>query len=174
MNTQLQQKFDELEARKAAFLQLISTATQEQRLYKPTEQAWCMLQVGHHALLAEAGATKFMLTRQAMNVSRWQKIKSKINSLMLAVFLKSPLKFKAPKIVATSVEEQLLPLEQLQAQWAEARQQLLQYLADFDEAKLSYSVFRHPFVGPLTITQTLDFMTEHINHHIPQLERLKR
>lgn len=174
MNTQLQRKFDELEAKKAAFLQLISTATQEQRLYKPTEKAWCMLQVGHHALLAEAGAANFMLTRQPMNVSRWQKIKSRMNSLMLTVFLKSPLKFKAPKVVLPPAEEQLLPLEQLEIQWAEARQQLLQYLGNFDETKLSYSVFKHPFVGPLTIAQTLDFMTEHISHHIPQLERLKR
>ena len=174
MKAQLQQKFDELEAKKAAFLQIISAATQEQRLYKPTEQAWCMLQVGHHVLLAEAGATKFMLNRQALKVGSWQKIKSKIYSLMLTIFLKSPLKFKAPKVAAAAVEEQLLPLEQLETQWAEARQQLLQYLANFDEAKLSYSVFKHPFVGPLTIAQTLDFMTEHISHHIAQLERLKQ
>lgn len=174
MLPQLQQKLDELTVQKAAFLQIINNATPTQRLQKPNEQAWNMLQVGHHVLLAEGGATKFMLTRQPIKISLGQQIKSRLNSIMLTIFLKSPLKFKAPKVVSTIVAEQQLPLEQLTAQWAEASEQLTQYLANFNTAQLNYSVFKHPIAGPLTITQTLDFMIEHIQHHIPQLQRLSK
>lgn len=174
MLPQLQQKLNELTAQKAVFLQIINNATPAQRLQKPNEQAWNMLQVGHHVLLAEGGATKFMLTRQPIKISLGQQIKSRLNSIMLNIFLKSPLKFKAPKVVSTIVAEQQLPLEQLTTQWAEASEQLTQYLANFNTAHLKHSVFKHPLVGPLTITQTLDFMIEHIQHHIPQLQRLSK
>jgi hypothetical protein len=35
-------------------------------------------------------------------------------------------------------------------------------------------VFKHPLVGRLDMTNTLEFLSNHIQHHMYQLERIKR
>jgi len=58
-------------------------------------------------------------------------------------------------------------------EWAESQKQWASFLNDFPKEKLTHIVFTHPFAGQLTLIQTLQFLREHIYHHLHQLKRIK-
>lgn len=169
----LQQKFDQLLNEQQRFLQIIESTPVERLSYKPTPDAWSMLQVAHHACLVESSVVRFLNKYPPIPVSWFKRLKIWGRSTALKLSLWLPIKFKAPRVAAAAVEEQSIPMEQLLPLWNSSNEQLRQYLAAFDQRHLHYAVFKHPFAGALTITQTLDFMAEHLHHHLPQLNRLR-
>lgn len=82
-----------------------------------------------------------------------------------------PIKFNAPKPVVASTST-YSNLDELVADWDLTRKELKEVLEQIKESQLKRKVFKHPAVGKLNIVQAVEFMGEHIAHHLPQVNRL--
>lgn len=169
----LAQRFEQLEQLRAEFWGIIAASSPEQRLFKPTPDAWSMLQVAQHIMSAEEGTLLFMTTRQRVKSSFWGRWRSRIRSFGLKLFLLSPLKAKAPNIPGLAPDGSK-SYEQLSSHWDTVREQWRQFLSNFEAEHLKDVVFKHPIAGKFNLLQTIDdFMAPHISHHLQQLQRIK-
>lgn len=172
MLPELERQLTDLEHRRQHFLGIIAQSTEAQRYHKPTPEAWCMVEVAQHLLLAEAQTLVFIQKYPPITPSLAQKIRAKLSYWGLVTFLKLPLKFRVPPRANISP---LTPrrYDEVLSEWNQVRQQLYAYADSYTEDKRDLFVFKHPLAGKLTFEQTLTFFKEHINHHVLQLERLK-
>lgn len=86
------------------------------------------------------------------------------------VFLKLPLKFKAPKIVSSVPEN--ISLDSLKSDYDKNTVSFKQLLQNFPNELMGKLIFKHPIVGLLTIEQTVGFLAEHYLHHERQMDKL--
>lgn len=89
---------------------------------------------------------------------------------MLVIFLKLPLKFKAPKQVSKVPEQ--ISLEELQTYYDKNSAAFKKILNDLPVELEDKFIFKHPRSGLLNIDQTLNFVREHYLHHERQLNAL--
>ena len=131
----------------------------------------------HHLLRAETGITAYIRQKLASNEKlRRGGFRAHLQSFVLRLALRLPgLRFKTPPragIEPAPVNTPSLP--ELRQQWQQLRRQLEQLLNEFPGAQLHHAIFKHPRSGMLTISQTLDFMLDHVLHHQQQLRRIAR
>lgn len=169
----LEKKVDQLAAIKQEFLAILEAATAAQRNFQPDENSWNMLQVAQHLMKAEVGIVQFMQKRTPIPASFTAKVQAAARSKVLTTVLRSSKKIKAPKVAGIS-ELTTIPYKQIVHDWAVQREALWQFLAAFPPTQKDYLVFKHPLAGKLNIVQTIDFMTEHIRHHLGQLQRIRQ
>ena len=167
------ERWNELEAAKNAAISILSTSTEAQRIYKPSAESWSMIQVIQHILFSEGGTLGYMVKKTS---SGWEVLdrvgeEQIANGSLLVNRLASGEKYKAPAVLPEPDGEE--SLESLEKRWNSLREQYAQFLnqlpIEFDDRL----VFKQPAAGMLTLHYALDFLTEHIKHHLPQLETLK-
>ncbi len=93
-------------------------------------------------------------------------------SLLLKAALNSGMKFKAPEMTA-SVPDQV-SLNKVRLQWDDTRFKMEDLLTELPPALLDKCIFRHPYAGMLTASQTLTFLQDHFNHHLQQIRQIKQ
>ena len=92
-------------------------------------------------------------------------------SMALGLALKSPFKFKAPPMLTNMPEK--YDIKELKAKWDTIRKNFSVTLENFPGELLNKAVFEHPKVGWLNISQTLDFLQDHFDHHKKQVLKLE-
>ena len=97
-------------------------------------------------------------------------IKNTISSAILKFALRSGKKFKAPQIAAHI--DNHVSLATVRQQWENANQALNQFVEAYPIENKNKLIFKHPFVGWLSLEQALDFLLEHLKHHRKQIESL--
>ena len=65
-----------------------------------------------------------------------------------------------------------LTLDELLSQWNEVRNNLQGLLAEITSKNKDDPVYRHPYGGPLDITETLNFIDVHFDNHRRQIDRI--
>lgn len=176
MLPKLQQKFNELKYERNIFWQIIAAATPEQQLYKPESKSWCMREVAQHVLASETGVLKFISLKPSLPSTFLGNIKNTLNTTLLLVFLKSPIKFKLPEkkgLAAAILPLEIMPYNELLDKWLAVIVDWEQYLNTVKPEQLSNIVFKHPVSGKMNLYQTLNFLIAHVKHHIFQLNRIK-
>jgi hypothetical protein len=142
---------------------------------QPTDGGWSGTQVVRHLIGAEASITT-LLEKQvakpaaelpAAGLKNW--FRSKFMSYVLA---KPGRKFKMPARLPEPGAE-VAAVEELRREWATKRQNLGRLLVNFPLTHQQRAVFQHPRAGWLTMPQTLQFLTDHVRHHLQQVERLR-
>lgn len=169
----LQERYKYLDATWQEYRRIIGSATVEQQNFKPGPDKWCMLQVAQHVLASESGTLRFFKKYPPLKTSFTDKISGAIRSNVLNIALKLPIKFKAPNAPGLSPET-ALPWKETEAAWVATRTELYNYFNSFEADKAAHIVFKHPIGGKFNISQTLDFLLEHINHHLVQLKRIQQ
>lgn len=174
MHPKLLPSWQELEAITKDFENNINSESIQGQGYKPSPDAWSMLQVLQHIVISERMSVEDYLL--SVGLSKSKKTGGKLHvlrSLFLRLMLKSPMKFKTPEVKGIepdgNVEKEILFQE-----WDKVRLELYSFLQQFPENKLNELIFRHPVVGWLTITGTLHFFSDHIGHHQQQLSRIRK
>lgn len=152
----LTQRSDELLAR------IERTTTDEERMKTPEPGAWSLTEVVQHLSLVAGGMLR--TGRPAKPGVRF------IGSAKLAALrglLRSRLKIKAP--VAAVVPRPGVT-------WSDAQSNLrasnVRWRAFVDGDTFDETGFKHPFVGRLTPVETVEFLVEHFQHHMRQVDRL--
>lgn len=171
MNKILLDKYKEIEAIKENYLQRISSLSAEQLNKLPANGGWSAGQVLYHVAYAESGTILVIRKNLAENkVKLNSDMMSIIRNTLLVVTLKSPLKFKAPKVVSKVAETTSYPeLKEYFEKNSRDFKQILEQLPEDLEGKF---IFKHPIGGLFNIHQTLNFTREHYLHHERQLNAL--
>lgn len=150
MSAELIKIYDEIDKVKALFLQKVEKISDRQLNQQPENGGWSAGQVLYHCDLVES-ATFDTITNNLKKdkVSLESDWKSKLRSSVLVMFLKLPLKFKAPKVVSKVPEK--INYDELFKRYkdtTEAFRDVLHHLPKDLEKKL---IFNHPSVGLLDI-----------------------
>ncbi|MGE0453809.1 MAG: DinB family protein [Vicinamibacteria bacterium] len=168
MDQALEQAFARLEARRKQLLDLAAGSGEAAFNQRPRPDAWSAAQALEHVLLSESLSIGYLRKKMQAGPALPQAgLASALKLLALRAFLASPLRARAPKVSA-SVPDQS-NLEDLRARWDATRSELKGLLDGFPPELLGRLVFRHPFVGMLTLPHTLGFLQAHFDHHERQV-----
>lgn len=171
MSTQLAEKYNDIEAIKKKFLKKVKNLSNEQLNKIAADGGWSAGQTLFHCAFAESGTILVINKNLAENtVHTKSDISSVFRNIMLVIFLKLPLKFKAPK-VASKVPESIT-LEELKKYFDKNSTDFKKILQDLPAELEDKFIFKHPRSGLFNISQVLNFVREHYMHHERQLDAL--
>lgn len=171
MTSEWLQQFERLEEDKSRLFQQIEGLDDAQLNQRPGENQWSIIQVLCH--LSKAEELSLIYIRKKMkDRSKLSKagLGSTLRSAALALFLRSPLRFKAPVRSAEVPEEQ--DLTTTVSEWDRVRIEWKAVIDSFPTEIQDQAVFRHPVAGRMSLSQALRFMEEHIRHHAKQIDRI--
>ena len=172
MDLKLEKAFNELEKARLRLLEMIDPLAEQKRQYKPSAEEWSMVQVVIHLITTEKAIQSYMQAKlnkgiplKSAGIAAWGR------SLIVTLFLRYKKKIKAPAVVTTPSAD--FSYEQARQAWAESRMHFRHFLDILPEEMAGKELFRHPLAGMLNAYQTVDFMREHVLHHLGQIQRLK-
>jgi len=165
--------FNRLEEQREKFLNLYRQQNTDQLQFRPEADSWNMLQVLRHIVTAESLSLAY-INRKVSKADKLPEVDfmTKIRALLLKIALALPIKFKAPKIA--EVKEEFPFYESTAEEWDKVRYELGELLKNADEEIFSKTIYKHPRAGYFTLKQTLDFMEDHIDHHLKQVDRIMK
>ena len=137
----------------------------------PVEGKWSVIQIIFHLVKTEKiisiSIQKHLRDKEKINAAGLNAF-ARTNLLMLA--LKSPLKFKAPPIVAKVPDT--YNIDDLLAQWEKVRRSLEEILKNISPELLKINIFHHYYAGRMNVVQTLRFALEHFKNHKKQINKI--
>ena len=171
MSAQLTEKYNDIEVLKRKFLKKVAGLSNEQLNKIPADGGWSAGQTLYHCAFAESGTILVINNNLAENkINQKSDIGSVFRNILLVIFLKLPLKFKAPKQVSKVPEQ--ISLEELQTYYDKNTAAFKKILNDLPAELEDKFIFKHPRSGLFNIDQTLNFVREHYLHHERQLNAL--
>lgn len=170
MDTSLQKKFDRLENTRSVLLMMVKDVEERKIYHKTTPEKWSIVQTLAHMVDAEQQSVSYMnkKIRASLALPRTG-IGSLLKSVFLKVMMRLPLKYRAPKVLRESPNEQ--SIHQLEMEWDKVRADLQRLLDSLPKELLNRDFFKHPFTGYMNIYHALDFMQDHFNRHMRQIEQ---
>tara|TARA_B110001469_G_scaffold56117_1_gene54064 strand:+ start:779 stop:1315 length:537 start_codon:yes stop_codon:yes gene_type:complete len=165
-------KYIELSEIKNRILNNLVDYTAEELNFKPSENEWSISQVVEHLIESETGVNKY-INFKLKNIKEQPKagIRSFLNSKVLNKKLKSNEKFKVPTVL--SEPELGNDYSDLKEKWDNSRMFLIKTVETFPKGKIKKAIFNHPVAGLLNMHQTMLFLINHLDHHIPQIDALR-
>lgn len=150
----------------------LRTYTHTQLNRTPAPGQWSALQALHHLRLSE----KFSLHYCRKKLSHQPRLpkaglRSAFRSFILNTYLASPFKFKAPRYINTSALPQEDSLDRLFDEWRQERTEWHRFLQELPEDYLHRTVYRHPFLGRISLLAMLRFFRAHWLRHRKQAYR---
>ncbi|MEQ8927403.1 MAG: DinB family protein [Fulvivirga sp.] len=172
MNSKVKEKFQSLEYQKEYLLTLSGDVTEAEANKKFNADQWSLAQTLYHIYLVEQKTFDDISKRIKYNQDAEPVgLKEKFRHSLLKLFLRLPLKFKAPKTVSESIPDQI-NLNELRSDWSNLRESFRLLLSIQTDQQLDLKLFKHPSVGYLNLIQTIEFIKAHHKHHLPQIKRL--
>jgi len=145
--------------------------SEDQRNQAAQDGGWSINQVLDHLYIVEKGILAYLKKKTSSPEQLEKATLSHVkNAKMLLLALKSPAKFKAPKILSSPAT--VVDSNSIEEPWRQTSNETLAFLNDTDTEILSKAVFRHPKVGLLSGVATFQFMKAHIARHQKQFNRL--
>lgn len=161
----------ELENETYFYWELLQQMPEKTLKAKPFPGKWSILEVIEHLIGAEELGLEYMLRKKYTPLQTKSFLPAGIRSILLKLALRSPLKFKAPKQIENIQTNSSKP-EALLQHWKTIREQFKDYLEKVPPIAENKPLFRHPTAGPLTLSQTIGFMAEHLHHHQRQVNQI--
>ncbi len=169
----VEKRYQPLENSLNQLLEELSELSGEQLQFKPSEDSWSILEVLDHAYKVEKG-TFFYIKKKTKYADELPMagLSSSLSSFILNTALRSSFKFEAPTKYVQPDED--LSFVELREEWDELRD-LSRRALDMIDVKLAKKlIFKHPMAGMLNILQTLTFLQAHFDHHLKQIERIRK
>lgn len=171
MERDLVRPWQRLVAGKAEVLAQAGRHGPEVRIERSPGGGWSLAEVVEHLVLVERGVGSALAMAPSPDRPRVVAPGRWFRFIALRVALRGGFRFKAPVKAILPTGE--LPWPDLVARWEDQRRELEDWLRAVDPAVLGCPRFRHPIVGWLTVPQTLTFAADHLEHHLPQIRRLR-
>jgi uncharacterized damage-inducible protein DinB len=169
MHPNIAARFTQLERKRDTFLEQLAALSDAQRQFKPKAETWCALEVAEHLVTVEIGISKPFLNGVKLEAVT---IRSQAIGWLLIAGLGTRTRVKTPS--KNAIPQQVPTLEDVQARWQNHHQQMRAHLEPLPATALSSAAMNHPMVKPMTLAQSLAFFTAHTQHHLYQLERIRR
>lgn len=173
MKANIIKKFDEMESGRMRLFQMIQNQGDDILNKKPAPGKWSPIQILHHLILAESGTYQYVKKKTGnpdqLEKSGWRE---KLNYIILSIFLKAPLKWKAPKVASDLPEQDSLShtadlYSALRSEWKQLIEEMPEDISD-------KKIFRHPIAGRMNLEDTLGFMELHAKRHFNQIREILR
>jgi hypothetical protein len=169
MLASIQETYDSLTGKREQLLQRLDSLESETLSFKAGPDKWSIVEVVEHLVIAEAD----LITQLTVQV----------HSPSLDIEYRSVKKFQTViKVMERDIEvdvphESMEPrgqvaLDDLLLQWDDIRKKLQGLLAGIKKEKIGDMVYRHPYAGPLDISETLHFFEVHYDNHMRQIDRI--
>ena len=172
INSKLDLQLKSLDKKLNTLFKELKVYNEDQLNRKPKEGAWSVIQVLHHLLMSENGSLKYVKKKLSFNPElKKAGIKSGFREMVLNTYLGSPLKRKAPEAISGDnlpSHETFWKTVQL---WKKHRIELREFIENVDEELLNKEVYKHPFVGRISISGMLRFFDRHFDRHNKQIKR---
>jgi hypothetical protein len=164
-------KFEKIEKDRLTLIQELSKYSKEQLNKKPADGGWSPMQVLHHIIQAEHGSLLYIQKKLSFNPKLEKSgIINDFRFLIFKITFSLPFKVKAPAAIADNLPD-YADLESTSKMWAESRQNLKIWLANVDDSIWNLQIFKHPFIGRISLFHTLGFFEEHAKRHTKQIRR---
>ncbi|WP_048920118.1 DinB family protein [Rufibacter radiotolerans] len=171
MHPSLEPYYHQLEQQRQEFSAWVANSPTDKQEQSLGPGQWSAAQVLYHLAqvdqLVVGSLAKRIASEKPLRAYGWG---TRFRGFLLNLFLKLPIKFKAPAAVQEVPDQVVVP--QVIQQWQETREQLHRFLTAYQPEYLDKEVFFHPRSGMITLPQTLRFMVEHTEHHRRQMRRL--
>ena len=138
----------------------------------PAEAKWSIAQILSHLLQSEDLALRYLNKKsqagagmEKVRLASWWRLTA------LVVALRSPLRVRAPAVVATVPEHR--GLDDLLEERKELRESWRAFIAGYPDELLDRACYRHPYAGRLSLDQCLITTQEHLTHHAKQVARIR-
>jgi DinB superfamily len=169
MHPNIAARFTPLERKRDTFLEQVAALSDVQRHFKATPETWCALEIAEHLITVEIGISKPFLNGVKPEAVT---LRSQAVGWLLIAGLGTRTRVKTPS--KSAIPQQIPTLEDVQARWRKHHQRMRAHLEPLPATALSGAAMNHPMVKPMTLAQSLAFFTAHTQHHLYQLERIRR
>lgn len=171
MNSSFQKAYTKLERQREQIFGMIKNLPEDVYRHSPTGK-WSIAQIVTHLLTSERLSVGYM-KKKSIGIATLKDsgFKQVILSGILKVSQRIPFRYTAPRVIVEHTPE-TLSREEAIAYWNNSRSDLKEFLEGIPEQHSRRLIFKHPIAGMLNVEQAMEFMYEHINHHLPQIKKL--
>ena len=167
---ELEKKLDELDRMLLGLLKYLEKFSEAQLNQAPSKDKWTALQISHHLILAEGASQVYLEKKLSYNPElKRANLSTYIRAASLKAYLRSPLKWKAPAVIGTNALPKESNLRDTKEKWLSQRLALRQFLMSLDESLYDKELYKHPFVGRITIGNMMGFFKNHFIRHEKQI-----
>jgi uncharacterized damage-inducible protein DinB len=133
---------------------------------------WSAAQVMWHLILVEENSLKKLKKKLSYQPTLHKAgINTEVRSFLLKLFLKLPLKWKAPRITGDEHIPGRSNLAEITRRWLASLEDWNSFLRQLPEDLADKSIYNHPRAGRITQKQTLAFFRQHLERHAGQMRR---
>ncbi len=170
MLEEIRQTFDNLEGKLEKLLQELKSMPSETVNFKAGKDKWSVLEAVEHLVIAEEGMLEQLTTTTGNAGLDWQDRSAKNFQIVIKVMERD--------IPVDVPDDRLEPhgddkLDHLLDRWKDVRRKTRACIDGLDSDNAAALVYRHPFAGPLNISETFRFIDVHFDNHMRQLETIK-
>ncbi len=143
---------------------------------KPGEDRWSAIEVLFHLYTSESLSLKYLKKKTQAPVDQLKKSgwKTGFRKALLRMYLGSPFKFKAPKMVSLTNDKETPTFEALRDDYFVLRTKMEQFFDEMDPAMEDREIYRHPVAGRMNLGGMLSFMEKHMLRHEKQIDKTLR
>jgi len=164
-------RFQLLEKNRAEIMNHLASLPEE-LIHQSQQNKWSMMQAMKHVQLAEAGSISYMHKKiLAGDAMKSAALMPRLLLTLVDGAFRSGLKFKAPTAIQNPT---VTSLSDLKTDWDATRESLRQFVENYPEKWANKAVYKHPFVGMLSLREALRFFHIHQSQHIRQVYRIAR
>lgn len=170
---ELKSKYQQLREREEAFEAELSSLDPNVIAQKPDENSWSLLEISHHLFLVESNtlqAVEKQISSSEETASLG--IMSKIRLWFLKRILNGSIRVKVP--VAKVLPRSDVTFQEIKDGWRHFHSSWPAIIDGFDPKRANQRVFRHPVAGWMSLSQTVEFLLTHMEHHMAQVARTRK
>jgi hypothetical protein len=172
MKSSTSRRLEQMDKKLEALLQELSKYDHDKLNATPPGGGWSPLQVMQHLIVSETLSLKYVKKKLSFQPTLKPIGMSVIwRTFLLKNYLKTPIKFKAPKMVSSEVLSEVLDFQELATQWRSDRKELKEYLAGLPSELDNKAIYKHPVAGRLGLDGMVTFFDIHFDRHRKQIER---
>lgn len=175
MLPRLRSQLDDLFKQHAAFAAETQALSDEQLRFRPAAGAWSIAEVAQHVFHVEREVTRAAAKPGVERRGRGRTIREWIGFALFLAIVHFNVRIRIPEKVVGRVTPNSEPeMAPLWRQWDDVHASLERFLETVTPGELSDMAFKHPIMGPTTVRGMLPFLLKHFNHHMRQVERIRR
>jgi uncharacterized damage-inducible protein DinB len=164
-------RFSTLERQRKEILEGIASVDPGRLRTQPYAGAWSVAQIVSHLSIADEGMLGYLNKKIEVGGHAPVGASAPFRLALLNVALVLPIKYKAPRVVATVPE---CSMAEAQQRWDTIRGRMHGTFETIPERLIGHGLFKHPSAGKFNLIQGLRFIGMHVEHHRPQIDRTLR
>lgn len=162
-------RFSKLEAQRSDLLRMLEKEAPLRLEQAPRPGAWSAAQVVLHLAMADETLMAYLEKKLSLGGHTVPGASAPFRLAFLNLALALPIRFKAPKVVATIPE---VSFAEARSRWQNVRQRMQNTFTTIPEPFIGHGLIKHPSAGKFDLVQGLGFVHWHVKHHQPQFRRI--